>query len=76
MVLPCHFQGSLKIYKIPLPPDIEDTTITGGDPQYGLFQGLPNNDPLHVLCRIYVVKVGKIISDTVMENMQETKMKS
>jgi hypothetical protein len=53
----CCLQGSLKIYKIPLPPDIEDTTITGGDPQYGLFQGLPNNDPLHVLCRIYIVKV-------------------
>lgn len=50
-------QGSLKIYKIPLPPDIEDCTITGGDPQYGLFQGLPNNDPIHVLCRIYIVKV-------------------
>ena len=50
-------QGSLKIYKIPLPPDIEDTTITGGDPQYGLFQGLPSNDPIHVLVRIYIVKV-------------------
>ena len=51
-------QGSLKIYKIPLPPDIEDSTITGGDPQYGLFQGLPGNDPVHVLVRIYIVKVG------------------
>ncbi len=52
------FQGSLKIYKIPLPPDIEDSTITGGDPQYGLFQGLPGNDPIHVLARVYVVKVS------------------
>ncbi|ELU18290.1 hypothetical protein CAPTEDRAFT_185772, partial [Capitella teleta] len=54
------FKGSLKIYKIPLPPDIEDSTITGGDPQYGLFQGLPNNEPLHVLCRIYIVKANDL----------------
>ena len=53
-----YFQGSLKIYKIPLPPDIEDSTIMGGDPQYGLFQGLPNNDPIHVLVRIYLIKVS------------------
>ena len=46
------------IYKIPLPPDIEDATITGGDPSLGMFQGLPNNDPIHVLVRVYVVKVN------------------
>ena len=51
------FQGSLKIYKIPLPDDIEDTTITGGDPTHGLFQGLPSNEPIKVLVRIYIVKV-------------------
>ncbi|KAL5015843.1 hypothetical protein ScPMuIL_005432 [Solemya velum] len=54
------FKGSLKIYKIPLPPDIEDTTITGGDPNYGLFQGLPSNDPLKVLVRIYIVKANDL----------------
>lgn len=54
------FKGSLKIYKIPLPPDIEDTTITGGDPQYGLFQGLPSNDPIKVLVRVYVVKANDL----------------
>lgn len=31
-------QGSLKLYRWPLPKDIDDTTITGGDPQYGFFQ--------------------------------------
>ncbi|KAK6179510.1 hypothetical protein SNE40_011846 [Patella caerulea] len=54
------FKGSLKIYKIPLPPDLEDTTVTGGDPQYGLFQGLPSNDPLKVLVRVYVVKANDL----------------
>ncbi|XP_014771959.1 otoferlin isoform X1 [Octopus bimaculoides] len=54
------FKGSLKIYKIPLPPDIEDTTITGGDPQYGLFQGLPSNDPIKVLVRVYIVKANDL----------------
>ncbi|XP_047477393.1 LOW QUALITY PROTEIN: otoferlin-like [Penaeus chinensis] len=48
--------GSLKLYRWPLPKDIEDTTITGGDPQYGFFQGLPSNDPIHVLVRVYVVR--------------------
>ncbi|KAH3809212.1 hypothetical protein DPMN_137573, partial [Dreissena polymorpha] len=50
------FKGSLKIYKIPLPADIEDKTVTGGDPQYGLFQSLPGNEPIKVLVRVYVVK--------------------
>ncbi|XP_053394702.1 otoferlin-like isoform X2 [Mercenaria mercenaria] len=50
------FKGSLKIYKIPLPADIEDKTVTGGDPQLGLFQGLPGNEPIKVLVRVYVVK--------------------
>ncbi|BFZ16669.1 hypothetical protein BsWGS_19709 [Bradybaena similaris] len=50
------FKGSMKIYKFPLPPDTEDCTITGGDPAYGLFQGLPSNEPVKVLVRVYVVK--------------------
>ncbi|CAH1775865.1 unnamed protein product, partial [Owenia fusiformis] len=54
------FKGSLKVYKIPLPPDIEDTTITGGDPSYGLFQGLPNNDPISVKVRVYVLKCNDL----------------
>jgi len=40
-----------------LPTDIEDKTVTGGDPSLGLFQGLPGNEPIKVLVRVYVVKV-------------------
>uniref|UniRef100_A0A8D8QAC2 Otoferlin n=1 Tax=Cacopsylla melanoneura TaxID=428564 RepID=A0A8D8QAC2_9HEMI len=50
------FKGSIKVYKWPLPKDIEDHTIMGFDPQYGFFQGVPNNDPIHVLVRVYVIK--------------------
>ncbi|KAH9363614.1 hypothetical protein HPB48_004135 [Haemaphysalis longicornis] len=49
-------RGSLQVYRFPLPKDMQDYTITGADPQYGLFQGLPSNDPIHVLIRVYVVK--------------------
>uniref|UniRef100_T1JBU8 C2 domain-containing protein n=1 Tax=Strigamia maritima TaxID=126957 RepID=T1JBU8_STRMM len=54
------FKGSVKFYKIPLPPDIEDHTITGGDPQSGLFHGLPSNEPIHVLVRVYIVKANDL----------------
>ncbi|XP_074640585.1 otoferlin-like isoform X2 [Tubulanus polymorphus] len=55
-----RFKGSLMIYKYPLPADIEDATITGSDPSLGMFQGLPNNDPIHVLVRVYVVKANDL----------------
>ena len=55
-----HMQGSIKVYKWPLPKDIEDHTIMGFDPQYGFFQGLPSNDPIHVLVRVYVVKANDL----------------
>lgn len=48
------FKGSLMVYKLPLSLDIEDPV--GGDPQFGMFQGLPSNEPIHVLVRVYVVK--------------------
>ncbi|XP_076441089.1 otoferlin-like [Babylonia areolata] len=54
------FKGSMRIYKIPLPPDLEDCTITGGDPNFGLFQGLPSNEPVKVLVRVYVVKANDL----------------
>jgi len=54
------FQGSIKVYKWPLPKDIEDHTIMGFDPQYGFFQGLPSNDPIHVLVRVYIVKANDL----------------
>lgn len=50
------FKGAIKVYKWPLPRDVEDQTVMGLDPQYGLFQGLPSNEPIHVLVRVYVVK--------------------
>ncbi|KAK7100137.1 hypothetical protein V1264_023132 [Littorina saxatilis] len=54
------FKGSMRIYKIPLPPDIEDCTITGGDPSFGLFQGLPSNEPVKILVRVYIVKANDL----------------
>ena len=32
------FKGSIKIYKLPLPKDLDDHTIMGFDPQFGFFQ--------------------------------------
>ncbi|KAG7313636.1 hypothetical protein JYU34_000794 [Plutella xylostella] len=50
------FKGALKVYKWPLPKGIDDHTIMGFDPNYGFFQGVPNNEPIHVLVRVYIVK--------------------
>jgi len=33
-----QFQGSIKIYKLPLPKDLDDHTVMGFDPQFGFFQ--------------------------------------
>ncbi|KAK7584153.1 hypothetical protein V9T40_005116 [Parthenolecanium corni] len=54
------FKGSIKVYKKPLPKDIVDHTIMGFDPQYGLFQGVPSNEPIHVLVRVYIVKANDL----------------
>ena len=35
------FKGSIKIYKLPLPKDLDDHTIMGFDPQFGFFQVHP-----------------------------------
>lgn len=43
------------MYKVPLPEDI--SREAGYDPTYGMFQGIPSNDPINVLVRIYVVRV-------------------
>lgn len=53
-------QGAIKVYKWPLPKDIEDKTIMGFDPQNGFFQGLPSNDPIRVLVRVYIVKANDL----------------
>ena len=54
------FKGALKVYKWPLPKDLIDHTIMGFDPQYGFFQGLPSNEPIHVLVRVYIVKANDL----------------
>ncbi|XP_057656510.1 otoferlin-like isoform X1 [Diorhabda carinulata] len=51
-----YFKGAIQVYKWPLPKDIDDKTIMGFDPHLGLFQGLPSNEPIKVLVRIYIVK--------------------
>uniref|UniRef100_A0A2H1W2N1 SFRICE_019747 n=1 Tax=Spodoptera frugiperda TaxID=7108 RepID=A0A2H1W2N1_SPOFR len=50
------FKGAIKVYKWPLPRGIDDHTVMGFDPNYGFFQGVPNNEPIHVLVRVYIVK--------------------
>nr|XP_034839510.1 otoferlin-like [Maniola hyperantus] len=54
------FKGAIKVYKWPLPRGIDDHTVMGFDPNHGFFQGVPNNDPIHVLVRVYIVKATGI----------------
>ncbi|XP_004627489.1 otoferlin isoform X3 [Octodon degus] len=49
-----RFKGSLCVYKVPLPEDI--SREAGYDPTFGMFQGIPSNDPINVLVRVYVVR--------------------
>uniref|UniRef100_A0A3B5L567 Otoferlin n=1 Tax=Xiphophorus couchianus TaxID=32473 RepID=A0A3B5L567_9TELE len=49
-----RFKGSLCMYKVPLSQEI--TRETGYDPNMGMFQSIPHNDPIHVLVRVYVVR--------------------
>ncbi|CAM4644135.1 unnamed protein product [Lepidochelys kempii] len=49
-----RFKGSMCVYKVPLPDDI--TKEAGYDPNFGMFQGIPNNDPINVLVRVYIVR--------------------
>lgn len=44
------------VYKVPLPDDI--TKEAGYDPTFGMFQGIPSNDPINVLVRVYIVRVS------------------
>ncbi|CAH2035369.1 unnamed protein product, partial [Iphiclides podalirius] len=50
------FKGSLKVYKWPLPKGSDDHTAMGFDSNHGFFKGIPSNDPIHVLVRVYIVK--------------------
>ncbi|NXL39049.1 OTOF protein, partial [Glaucidium brasilianum] len=49
-----RFKGSMCVYKMPLPDDI--TKEPGYDPNFGMFQGIPSNDPINVLVRVYIVR--------------------
>lgn len=53
---PCP-QGSMCVYKVPLPDDISKEA--GYDPNFGMFQGIPSNDPINVLVRVYIVRVSR-----------------
>lgn len=47
------------MYKLPLSEEI--TREAGYDPNMGMFQSIPHNDPINVLVRIYVVRVGAFL---------------
>ncbi|XP_077008456.1 otoferlin isoform X3 [Tamandua tetradactyla] len=49
-----RFKGSLCVYKVPLPEDV--SREAGYDPTHGMFQGIPSNEPINVLVRVYVVR--------------------
>uniref|UniRef100_A0A803V886 Otoferlin n=1 Tax=Ficedula albicollis TaxID=59894 RepID=A0A803V886_FICAL len=49
-----RFKGSMCVYKVPLPDDIAKEA--GYDPTFGMFQGIPSNDPINVLVRVYIVR--------------------
>ncbi|KAI3364261.1 hypothetical protein L3Q82_011066 [Scortum barcoo] len=49
-----RFKGSLCMYKLPLSEEI--TRDAGFDPNMGMFQSIPHNDPINVLVRVYVVR--------------------
>ncbi|XP_067937439.1 otoferlin-like [Watersipora subatra] len=49
------FKGCLQIYKCPPMLGPKDVNIVGGDPAQGMFAGVPSNDPVKVLVRVYVV---------------------
>ncbi|KAI2652042.1 Otoferlin [Labeo rohita] len=49
-----RFKGSLCMYKLPLSEEI--TREAGFDPNMGMFQSIPHNDPINVLIRIYIIR--------------------
>ncbi|XP_050298666.1 otoferlin-like [Anthonomus grandis grandis] len=55
-----YFKGAVKVYKWPLTKELDDKSNGGFDPQNGLFQGIPSNDPMRVLVRVYIVKANDL----------------
>ncbi|XP_075939992.1 otoferlin [Anarhichas minor] len=53
-----RFKGSLCMYKLPLSEEI--TREAGFDPNMGMFQSIPHNDPINVLVRVYVVRAADL----------------
>ncbi|KAF4082507.1 hypothetical protein AMELA_G00152170 [Ameiurus melas] len=53
-----RFKGSVCVYKLPLSEEI--TKEPGFDPNMGMFQNVPNNDPISVLVRIYIVRATNL----------------
>ncbi|KAL2082435.1 hypothetical protein ACEWY4_022253 [Coilia grayii] len=49
-----RFKGSLCLYKLPLSEEF--SREAGSDPNMGMFQNIPHNDPINVLVRVYVVR--------------------
>uniref|UniRef100_A0A3P8U0S1 Otoferlin n=1 Tax=Amphiprion percula TaxID=161767 RepID=A0A3P8U0S1_AMPPE len=53
-----RFKGSLCMYKLPLSEEI--TREAGFDPNMGMFQSIPHNDPINVLVRVYVIRATEL----------------
>ncbi|XP_078397631.1 otoferlin isoform X1 [Cetorhinus maximus] len=53
-----RFKGSICVYKVPLPDDV--AREAGYEPTFGMFQGIPNNDLVNVLVRVYVVRATEL----------------
>lgn len=54
------------MYKLPLSEEI--TRDAGFDPNMGMFQSIPHNDPINVLVRVYVVRVSRQFIPTIRWN--------
>ncbi|XP_030626208.1 otoferlin isoform X1 [Chanos chanos] len=53
-----RFKGSLCMYKLPLGEEmVRDSTF---DPNMGMFQNIPHNDPINVLVRVYVIRATEL----------------
>lgn len=52
------------IYKVPMSDEM--SRETGADSNMGMFQNIPQNNPLNILIRVYVVRVGTAESKSYM----------
>lgn len=55
------------MYKLPLSEEI--TRDVGFDPNMGMFQSIPHNDPINVLVRVYVVRVSRRVLPDIRSNI-------